>query len=43
MPKLTINGKEIDVAEDITLLQACEEAGNGNPALLLSREAFYRR
>ena len=31
MPKLTINGKEIDVAEDITLLQACEEAGNEIP------------
>lgn len=27
MPKLTIDGKEIEVAEDLTLLQACEEAG----------------
>lgn len=27
MPKLTINGKEIEVAQGTTVLQACEEAG----------------
>ena len=27
MPKITINGKSIDASEDLTLLQACEEAG----------------
>ncbi len=27
MPKLNINGKEIEVEDGITLLQACEQAG----------------
>lgn len=31
MPKLTVDGKEIEVAEGTTLLQACEEAGQEIP------------
>jgi NADH-quinone oxidoreductase subunit G len=31
MPKLTVNGKEIEVPEGITLLQACEMAGEEIP------------
>ena len=35
MTKLIVDGKEIDVPPEYTLLQACEAAGTGFPALLL--------
>ena len=35
MTKLIVDGKEIDVPPTYTLLQACEAARRGDPALLL--------
>ena len=35
--KLIVDGKEIEADDAITLLQACEQAGRGDSALLLSR------
>ena len=39
MPKVTVDGVEIEVPQGATVLQACELAGQGDPALLLSRAA----
>ena len=35
MPKLIIDGKEIEVSGSLTLLQACEQAGAEIPPILL--------
>ena len=43
MTKLIVDGKEIDVPPEYTLLQACEVGGRGNSALLLSGAAVDRR
>ena len=39
MPKLTIDGQEIEVQDGITVLQACEQIGVEIPRFLLSRAA----
>ena len=43
MSKIVIDGKEIDVPAEYTLLQACEAAGAEDSALLLPRAAVDRR
>ena len=43
MSKIIIDGKELDVPAEYTLLQACEMAGAEISALLLSRAAVDRR
>ena len=43
MTKLIVDGKEIDVPADYTLLQACEARGRRDPALLLPRASVDRR
>ena len=41
--KLIIDGKEVEADDNLTLLQACEQAGAEIPALLLSRAPVGRR
>ena len=43
MAKLTVDGIEVEVPPDFTVLQACEAGGRGDPALLLPRAAVDRR
>ena len=43
MPKIKIDGVEIEVPAGITILQACELAGRRDPALLLPRAPVDRR
>jgi len=43
MTKLIIDGKEIDVSPEFTLLQACEAAGAEIPRFLLPPAAVDRR
>ena len=40
MPKININGKEIEFEAGMTVLQACEIAGCRNTKILLSRKTF---
>ena len=42
MPKITINGKEIEFQKGMTILQACELADVEIP-ILLSRKTFNSR
>ena len=43
MPKLTIDGREVEVERGLTVLQACETIGIEIPPLLLSRAPLDRR
>ena len=43
MPKITVNGKEIEFENGMTVLQACELAGAEIPKVLLSRKIINSR
>ena len=43
MAKVTVDGIEVEVPNGSTVLQAAEQAGRRNPALLLPRTPVHRR